>query len=223
MIVVIEGLAGSGKTWYMVRLAKKYWKKGSKVYPNFPLWYETTENIKRWHNLDECFNLTKGVMLIDESQKFLDARRWQSLPVRFTEKIAMHRHDLVDIITTTQDLAHIDVRMRQNVHILFKCRSLLRFPISQAYKPIIQIIEIRRKQRKVHEKSGRMFWVNDGPAEYHLISKFWTKSYYNTYGDVGEHKFICRIKRDKKKINLKEDWKVKIFAKELVDRGKARI
>lgn len=223
MIIVIEGLAGSGKTWLAVRLAKKEWQKGRKIFPNFPLWFETTEDIKRWHNLDECYNLTDGVLLIDESQKFLDARKWHSLPMTFTEKIAMHRHHHLDIITTTQDLGHIDIRLRQNVHELFRCDTVMRFPRSQAHKPILQIIKITRKIRNYNSDSGRVYWIKQGFSKFHFISRYFTKNYYNTYGDVGEHKFLCRILYKKNASEKKGKWTAKVYSKELVDRGRARL
>lgn len=223
MIIVIEGLAGSGKTWFAVRLAKKEWLKGRKIFPNFPLWFDTTGYIKRWHNLDETFNLTEGVLIIDESQKFLDARRWHSLPMTFTEKIAMHRHHHLDIITTTQDLGHIDIRMRQNVHELYKCQTIFRFPYNQSKKPILQLIKINRKMRNYNSDSGRVYWTNYGYTKYYFISKYFTKSYYNTYGDVGEHKFLCRILYKKKASEKRGKWQAKVYSKELVDRGRARL
>ena len=92
MIIVITGLTGSGKTWFMTRLMLKDWKDGADIYANLPLYFPNdNERVNRWHNLDELYHLTRGVIAIDEGQKLFDARRWASLPVSFAEKIAQHR------------------------------------------------------------------------------------------------------------------------------------
>lgn len=222
MIILIQGLAGSGKTWLMSRLLQKEWKLGSKIYPNFPLWFdEEKSNITRWHVLDDTYHIRSGVIAIDESQKLLDARRWQSLPMSFMEKIAMHRHHSIDIYTTTQDMGHIDIRVRSNVHELFTCQSVLRIPRNQRHKPLIQIIKVTRSIRHFNNDTQRVRWEKIGYAKYHFISRFWTKTYYNTYGEVGQNRFICRGKFQRK--GTKKVWTVKVYSRDLVNSGKARL
>lgn len=222
MIILIEGLAGSGKTLFMTRLIKKEWKAGQNVFPNFPLWYETTERIRRWHNLDETYSINNGIIAIDESQKFLDARKWQSLPATFTEKIAMHRHHGIDIYSTTQDMGHIDKRLRTNIHVLYHCQSLFRFPVNQKVKPIIQIIRITKRNRKFSNESNRLTW-HQASSRLFFISRYFTKTYYNTYGDVGQEKFLCKIKYKKKASEKQGKWSAKVFSREILDRGKKRL
>jgi GTPase SAR1 family protein len=224
MIILIEGLAGAGKTWLMSRLVKKEWKQERNIYPNFPLYYdEENTRIKRWHNLDECFHIKDGVLCIDESQKFLDARRWHTLPLAFTEKIAMHRHHHLDIYSTTQDLGHIDIRLRSNVHELFKCETVLRFPKKQRFKPLLHIIKVVRKERVFQGENQYIKWSKIGFTHYHFISRFWTKTYYNTYGDVGEQKFLCRINYKKSGYTTKPQWTARVASRDLVERGKVRL
>lgn len=222
MIVLIEGSAGSGKTFFMSRLLRSEWKKGTKIYPNFPLWYdEKRTNIQRWHHLDETFHLDNGIIAIDESQKFLDARRWASLPVAFTEKIAMHRHHHIDMYTTTQDFGHVDIRMRTNVHERYRCASLFRFPTNQRYKPVLQIIKIQQFKREFVNQKVK--WSRIGFGRLTFISKFWTKTYYNTYGDVGKEDYLCKLTYEKKAKTKGGEWIMKLYARELVESGKARM
>lgn len=224
MIVLIEGLAGSGKTLLMSRLLKKRWEQGEKIYSNFSLYFdEDKTNIERWHNLDECFYLKKGILCIDESQKFLDARRWKSLPMAFTELIAMHRHHHLDIYSTTQDFSQIDIRLRQNVHELFRCESLIRIPRNQNIKPLLQIVKINKKEKITTKDGTRQIWRKSGKSKLMFISKYWTKTYYNTYGDVGVDKFICKIKQKKLLSKKRGEWYIKIVSRELIDSGKKRI
>lgn len=216
MITVITGLTGSGKTWFMTRLMMKDWLTGADIFANFPLFFPNeNERINRWHNLDELYHLSNGIVAIDEGQKLFDARRWGSLPVSFGEKIAQHRKHGLDILTTTQDIGHIDLRVRSNIHELFNCQSLLRIPKNDRLKPIFQLIRITKKKRIVNA-DDRIKWekVNH---KYYFISRLWTKTLYNTYGDIGFQRFLCKIKRDKNK------WKAKIFSRDLVNRGKARL
>lgn len=217
MITVITGLTGSGKTWYMTKLINRDWQAGAKVFTNYPLTFnENNDAVTRWHNLDELYHLNRGVIAIDEGQKLFDARRWASLPVSFAEKIAQHRKDFLDIYTTTQDIGHIDVRIRSNIHELYHCQSIFRYPKNERQHPILQLIRITRKQRQVASDTDRIVWkvVN---RKMFLISRFFSKKLYDTYATVGMERYLCRIKRDKKQ------WVAKIYSRDLVNQGKARL
>lgn len=217
MIVLITGLTGSGKTWFMSRLMLNDWKQGSDIYSNYPLYFpNNNERVHRWHNLDELYRLNNGVIGIDEGQKLFDARRWGSLPISFSEKIAQHRKHFLDIYTTTQDIGHIDIRYRSNIHELFNCTSIFRFPNNDRVKPVLQLIRIIKKKRVITASDDRLKWEKV-KTKFFLISKFWTKEIYNTYGDIGFNRFICQIQRDKKK------WIAKIYSRDLINRGKARL
>jgi GTPase SAR1 family protein len=216
MITVITGLTGSGKTWLMTRLMLKDYQAGAEIFANFPLYFPNdNERVSRWHNLDELYNLNGGVIAIDEGQKLFDARRWGSLPVSFSEKIAQHRKHFLDIYTTTQDIGHIDLRVRSNIHELYNCQSVFRWPRNDRVKPILQIIRITKKRRKLSD-GDRLIWERIN-SRLKFISRFWTKDLYNTYGDIGFEKYLCKIKREKNK------WTAKIYSRQLVNNGKARL
>lgn len=198
MMTVITGLTGSGKTWLMSRLLLKARKNGEIIYPNLSLNFpNNNEGVVRWHTLSETYNLKHGVIGIDEGQKLFDARNWADLPVSFAEKIASSRHHFIDIITTTQDFGHIDVRIRSNIHVQYNCQSLFRFPKNDRIKPLIQIIRVIKKQRSFNDTEG-IRWNKVG-SQTRLISRLWTKTLYDTYANIDLSHFICRITRDKKK------------------------
>jgi len=198
MITVIDGLTGSGKTYLMSRLLLKARKLGENIYCNVSLNFPNENaGVFRWHALSETFNIIHGVIGIDEGQKLFDARNWAELPITFADKIASHRHQSLDIITTTQDFGHIDVRIRSNVHERYSCHSVFRFPKNERSKPIFQVIRITRKQRSFDDMNG-IKWSQLATRTY-FISKFWTKPLYDTYADINLSHFICQIKRDKKK------------------------
>lgn len=211
MISVITGLTGSGKTWFMSRLALKRRKQGDIIYPNMAFNFpNNNEGVIRWYNLSETYNLVNGVLCIDEGQKLFDARQWESLPMSFSEKIASTRHQFLDVITTTQDFGHIDLRIRSNVHELFNCQSMFRFPKKDKFKPVLQLIRIARKTRSFDDVLG-IKWTK-GRNRYHLISRFWTKDLYNTYANIDLSHFICQIKRDKQK------WLIILQSRQLATR-----
>jgi hypothetical protein len=214
MITVITGLTGSGKTWFMARLMLKEWKGGTDIYTNFPIYFsENNEKINRWNSLSEIYHIKNGMIAIDEGQKLFDARMWSVLPMAFSEKIAQHRHHFLDIITTTQDLGHIDLRVRNNIHELYYCKSVFRFPKNDRVKPVIQMIRITRKQRNLDE--GSVKWDTVG-TRIHFISRFWTKELYNTYGNLDLPQFLCHLKREKNK------WKGMIYSREIYNQKKTR-
>lgn len=217
MIVVITGLTGSGKTWFMTRLIHQEWLRKSKVYTNFPLLFDSNNtDIVRWWSLDELYHLSGGIIAIDEGQKLFDARRWQSLPLSFMEKIAQHRKHGLDIYTTTQDLGHIDTRVRTNIHELYNTQSIFRWPRNDRIKPFLQMVRVTRKRRIITADTDRLSWAKVN-HKYFFISRFWTKELYNTYGDIGFETFICRVKKDK------GIWTGKIYSRDIVNQNRGRL
>lgn len=222
MIVVIDGLAGSGKTWLMSRLVKKEWRKGNVIYSGFPIWFdEQHTRICRWHNLDETFRLKNGIICVDEGQKLFSADNWRRLPLPFKDLISTHRHYFLDIYTTTQNVRLIDIYIRRNIHEVYTCRSLFRFPHNQRLKPFLQIIKIKHKERIMTEED-RVAW-KVLKTRYHFISRFFTKTYYNTYGELRPPRFVCVGKYLKTATTKQGTWKVRLINRELIERGKRRI
>lgn len=210
MITVISGLTGSGKTFLMSRLALKRRKEGNLIHANMAFTFpNNNEGVFRWYALSELYNLTNGVICIDEGQKLFGNRMWPFLPISFADKIASTRHEFLDVITTTQDFAHIDVKVRDNVHELYHCQSLFRFPRNDRYKPIIQVIRVTHKRRSFDDFVS-VKWTTAGKS-LKFISKYWTKDLYNTYANINLSHFICQIKRDKNK------WQILLTARQLVN------
>ena len=217
MIAVFEGLTGAGKTLVMTLMLADDWESGEKLHLNYRVYFSPDQkDVFRWHNLDELYGLTNGVIGIDEGQKLFDARRWKSLPMSFAEKIASHRHQGLDIYTTTQDLSHIDVRIRSNIHVLYTCKKIFRYPVNERIRPIIFITRVTKKIRNINTDTNRVTFTRVGSKTYY-ISRYWTKVLYDTYANIDLTQFICKIKREKGR------WQGKIYSRELINRGKARI
>lgn len=223
MIILVEGLTNSGKTFFLTRLLKQEWDHGTEIYPNFNLWYdEEKTRINKWHSLPEIYHLYNGIIAIDEAQKLLEARRWASLPLSFAEKIAQHRKHALDIYTTSQSLSHVDKRFRDLIHELYYCSSVFRFPRNERVKPIFQFITVKKKTRKMFA-DGRVLWIPEKKTKRFFISKYWTKTYYNTYQDIGLSRFLCKAKYEKKPDQKRGKWTAKIYSRELVNSGRARL
>lgn len=222
MWIVIDGLTGSGKTWLQTRLLRKEWRAGQSLYVNyFVKFNQDNEGVNRYHNIDELYHLTKAVIGIDDAQKL--AGFWLSMPISFRDKIALHRHHHLDIISTTQDFMNMHVQIRRNVHILYRCQTIFRFPRKDSVRPILQLIRIVKKERRLSDNADTIKFKKVGYAKLHLISRFWTRDYYNTYEDIGAERFLCKIKWEKKLGQKHGRWMGKIYSKAMVNSGKARL
>ena len=149
------------------------------------------------------------MIAIDEGQKLFGNRAWPFLPVAFADLIASQRHMGLDVITTTQDFGHIDVKVRDNVHERYSCRSLFRFPKNERMRPLFQVIKIRRKTRSFDDLVG-IKWLK-GSARIRFISRLWTRELYNTYANINLSHFVCQVKREKKK------WLIIIQSRQLLN------
>jgi hypothetical protein len=224
MWTVIEGLTGSGKTWLQTQLIRKEWLNGADAWVNYPVNFSDDNNgVFRWHALEEIFHLNKAIVGIDEAQELVGF--WQSMPVSFRSKIAQHRKHFLDFYTTTQDFNNIHIQLRRNVHEIYRCESLARFPRKDRIKPLFQIIKVIRKVRAIKGNNEAIKFITVGWPKYYLISRLWTREYYNTYADIGFERFICKIKYELKPERKKKQgqWIMKIYSRDLVNQGKARL
>ncbi len=223
MITLIEGQTGAGKTFLSVKLLYKAWKKGENIYSNHQLNFDNNDRIKRWHNLDELYSLKNGIIFIDDAVKLLDAHRWHSLPSSFKEKIAGHRHDNLDIITNIQDFYQINVDIRRNVHRLITVKSIFRSNNNDRKLPILQIIKATTFTRSADYQNEKSKWISISRPKYYFISKLFTRKLYHTFDNIYLNKFICKLEYEKKPNKKKGEWLGKIYSRELVNQGKARI
>jgi hypothetical protein len=218
MIIIIDGDTGSGKTYLMSLMTKKEWDDGFDIHPNFPIWFdEEATSIFRWHFLEETFGLTNGILLIDDAQRLMEARRWQSLPMGFLEKVNLGRHAGIDIITTTPNFRALDVRVRDNAHEIYRVQSLIRIPRNERVEPLIQISRYVKKIKKYRSENLGHKWVNSGGGHYLFISKLWTKKTYETYTNFGLSRYLTKI------IQKQGTWMIKVYNRQLVNAGKCRL
>lgn len=112
MISLYFGLPGCGKTTLLTKLALKYIKsaKYKNVYCNIRL------NIPNVIYVDNeeigLYNLSEGVLLIDEGTLFADSRSYKTFPKHLIKFFLMHRHYFLDIVIFTQQWDAIDKKIR---------------------------------------------------------------------------------------------------------------
>lgn len=222
MWTVIDGLAGSGKTWYQTRLVRRDWKQGLDVWGNYRLMFnENNDGVFRFHIIDEIYHLSHAVLAFDEIQDI--AGHWQGMPIAFRNKIAHHRHNYIDVYSTTQDFNDLHVELRRNVHERYRCQSLLRWPKKDSVKPLLQIIKVTHKVRTIRADNDDIKFQKIGRAKFYFISRLWTREYYDTHANIDFNRFICKVLFERKPKAKKGEWIVKIYSRDLVSRGKARL
>ena len=133
MLVIIDGPAGAGKTIFQTWLVRGEWKCGEKVWANYDLKFSPdNEDVHRFYNLDETYNLSHGVVAFDEIQDLVGY--WNSMPIAFRNKISHHRHNYLTVYANTQDFKDLHTELRRNTHVRYRCRSLFRFPFNEKDK-----------------------------------------------------------------------------------------
>jgi len=214
MITLIDGLPGSGKSWFMTYILRDRWKAGQSIFSNYNLYFGSETNLEKFEDFREILTIRGGskgaVIAVDEAYKVFDCRRFMSLPVDFSEKLAEHRHDGLDLITASQNFSDLDKRVRDKVGVWFHCRSALRFPVNQNVKPIFQWIVVSKKKRFVKKELTK--WITIKRYNF-FISRFWTKKLYDSYANLNLSRFLCRFKMKRGKPLLV------IASREAINRG----
>lgn len=119
MIIIYKGARGRGKTLTMVKDALAFYLKGHRVLSNIHLKFgEYIEN-EDILNLDKNSDIFNCVLVIDEIQIFFDSRRgMRKENLSFSNFIQQSRKRNITILTTTQYVNTIDLRLRQHLDIL---------------------------------------------------------------------------------------------------------
>jgi hypothetical protein len=222
MWIVIDGTAGSGKTFLQTKLIYKQWKKGAKVWANYKLHFpKDNEDVHRFYLIDETYHLTDAVLGFDEIQDLVG--HWMAMPILFRNKIAHHRHNFLLVICNTQDFNDLHVELRRNVHERYRCQNLLRIPFNDNVKPIFQWIIVVHKVRKISNNNDDIRFVQKGWPKFYFISRYWTRVLYDTHANIDFNRFLCKLEYEKKGTAKKGSWTAKIYSRDLVSRGKARL
>lgn len=165
MIYGITGKAGSGKTYFMVRLCKKYLQEGRNVFCNVKI-NEENLNLKAkkgkeigklyyWDNLNQFRKVHSGIILMDEAGAYFNSRKWSSLSEEDLVKFQQHRKDGLEIIYSAQNFDFVDKVIRQLTNLIYVCRKMGNLFWTSLYDPDY----VNNKQKKTCY--GRQFYFLD--------------------------------------------------------------
>lgn len=123
MIRAVTGMPGSGKTFFLVHIARKSLKEGRKVYSNIA--------IKGTHKItfDDLltYSFPRGaVILIDEAGRHFNARNWKDLPDEVFDLFTLHRHLGLDMYIAAQNFGYIDSQLRKVIELTYWAKN---FPL----------------------------------------------------------------------------------------------
>jgi len=131
MIVSFEGPQGTCKTTSAVSLAfKEYCISGRKIISNDHLLFPYTQfNMQYFVDNLATTEMEKCIILLDESQQYMDARMTQSKENRvFSYFVGQARKRFVDLYLPTHSIMNIDSRIRPHIDLRGACSSRIEKP-----------------------------------------------------------------------------------------------
>lgn len=124
LVIGFKGYKGSGKTLAMTLFLYLEYKKGKKIYTNYPVNFPHEYiDVQKLVDLDK--QLQNAVIGIDELHMICDSRRSSSKQnMLMSYFVLQSRHRSVNFYYTTQLDGQIDVRIRDNTDINVICQNL---------------------------------------------------------------------------------------------------
>jgi hypothetical protein len=216
MIEVIDGEAGSGKTLYQtLKVLLKEWTSGEDIYLNYDVNFsEDNERIHRFHNADEIFHITKGVLGFDEAQDFFGY--WEAMPIQFRNLIAHHRHRGLIVVVNCQSFHDMHVEFRRNTHIRHTCLKLFRLPFKESHRPWLMIVRVTTRTKIGTLADGEPKFEKRGHRKYYFFSKFWTPVLYNTHSNIDNERYLCELTYNKNNQTKKGEWSYELTDREVL-------
>lgn len=148
-IYLLTGRPRHGKTYELARIGITLLKKGERVFSNFLLKPELFKKIPKdiigdfkiksdrenpdkllfyWRNIHEWEHMESGNILVDEAQRYFNARRWAELSEDTETKLQQHGKDNLNIWGTVQHYRRIDVALRELVEVWTDVETILGNP-----------------------------------------------------------------------------------------------
>jgi len=232
-IYVITGRPRHGKTYYMASLVPNLLKEcqntGKRLYCNFKINVEKIKKNRKeyfddsiigdilseedrnnsekllfyWRNIDTWNYMQNGTILIDEAQRYFNARKWEMLSDETEMKLQQHGKEDFDIYATTQHFTRIDKTLRIIVESYFHVGMVFGTPDNKKrlLPRICRISEYYLEDMERMENIGKDYAEERGVSplsDWHFMIR---KKYYEIYDTrqlVGESrpmplKHITRI------------------------------
>jgi len=194
-----------------------HWQAGGNILSYNQLNFsDDQERVQRFWQLSDLYTASNVLIGFPELQKLLNAAAWRSLPPMFADLLSQHRHSQINLVGDTQNLMFIDPNLRRHIAELFICRSMIRFPTNEAIPALFHWISVQKKIRIMDEKTDSIKFVKAGRAKWYVISRFWTKNFYDTYEktNLSEYALWATLENGK--------WAVHLVNRQLIAGGQAK-
>lgn len=126
MIEAVTGYPGSGKSFYLTYRAFMALKKKKLVFSSFYIkgaYRLTFEDLV-------LYTFPKGsTVIIDESGRWFNARKWASLPSEVFDLFTLHRHMELDMLVAVQNFQRIDIALREVIELVWWARNYWFLPV----------------------------------------------------------------------------------------------
>jgi len=198
-ISVIAGVPGAGKTAVLTAIARDLLEEDKvDVYSNYKIFIKSPR-LKFWRKVGDLLKIEKGVILMDEIHIYLNSRFYGKMSVDMQYKLAQHRKEGLHIVGTVQNMARVEITMRELVTNYYECKKIIPIPY---FGVVYRIAEFKvdewnkkeNKDRKALRVKYYMGWQRDDEKPLKLPKNI--KGAYELYDTLG-------------KIELPEDSNVK--------------
>jgi hypothetical protein len=179
-VTIISGLTGTGKTYFMTKLALKH----AIAFPDMPIYANYHINndlfpkkIEYFDDPEKLSDISHALVLIDDGAIWFNNRRWHEFSYDLQYKIINNRKDGLKIYVTTQYFEGIESTIRENCHFYYECEKLI--GSGEFSKKIWGIIRVRQYYPRLHDKIRR----KPLSSKYFLLRKKYTDM-YDTYEKI---------------------------------------
>lgn len=130
MFTCYVGFVGAGKTYSMMKVAKKAFEEGQTIFTNIEINSDYWDNskggkIRLWKEPTDLLarDVHCGLVVFDELGAFVNSRKFEEWPIELTIKLIEHRKDHLDIVATVQDDELADKNVRRFYNQVYKVRE----------------------------------------------------------------------------------------------------
>lgn len=163
--------------------------------PNKKLFY--------WSNIHEWNLMNNGIIIVDEAQRYFNARAWNQLSPETEIKLQQHGKEDLDVWAITQHYSRIDITLRILVELFYKVDMRWGSPNNEG-GPLFGLIPKRShyeswllEDLEKIERLGKRVASEDSDIQPETKGNFWIKkqyySIYNTREKVGESELMPLI------------------------------
>lgn len=159
MIYAIVGKPGSGKSYLLIKLAKKFLESGTDVYSNVKI-NESLLKLKPkrklfgkqlslgkcyfWNSLAQFRYINNGVVLFDEAGAYFEPREWAKFEPEDRIKFQQHRKQKLEIYMTVQNFNRVDQVIRQLTNLIYEVHKIFNLFFFKVYVP--EDIDLKKRK-----------------------------------------------------------------------------